>query len=81
MTEYARRELLERLGIGTAGLLLGGACWWACLSWLVSQLRSKMTEKRLERINQIAGVILGLCGAGLVLKALWAIGQSSAAVA
>ena len=64
-----------------AGLLLGGACWWACLSWLVSQLRSKMTEKRLERINQIAGVILGLCGAGLVLKALWAIGQSSAAVA
>lgn len=52
-----------------AGLLVGAVCWWAGLSWLISRLRSKMTARRLEMINHVAGGILLLSGFGLLIKA------------
>ncbi len=56
-----------------AGLLLGGSLWWACLSWLISRLAPKMTERRLELINQVAGFVLIVSGGGLMAKACWAL--------
>ena len=53
------------------GLLSGATLWWLGLTRLISALRGKMTEKRLKIINQTAGGVLFLAGAGLVLKILF----------
>lgn len=58
---------LESLMILT-GLLLGASFWWICLTRLIAAFRGKMTEKRLELINKIAGLILAGGGAGLIVK-------------
>lgn len=58
-----------------AGVLAGGTGWWFFVSGLVSLLRDRMTDRSLQRINQVAGgllmifgvVILGRLGLATVL--------------
>ena len=60
-----------------AGLIMGGMIWWGALSWLISRLRSKITQQRLKLINRIAGSVLLISGAGLMARSffvcLWGI--------
>jgi threonine/homoserine/homoserine lactone efflux protein len=46
----------------------GSVLWWAGLSRLISRIRHKLTESRLKVINQVAGVVLFVCGAILFVQ-------------
>lgn len=54
------------------GVLIGGAAWWLFVASLVATVRDRMTDRALERINQIAGGVLVLFG-GLILARLCAV--------
>jgi threonine/homoserine/homoserine lactone efflux protein len=44
----------------------GSLAWWVGLSHLISRFRHRVTEARLRRINQIAGLLLLAFGVLLV---------------
>ena len=45
-----------------ASIMTGSLAWWAGLSRLISRVRHKLTEGRLKKINQVAGVVLVVFG-------------------
>jgi len=51
-----------------ASIMLGSLLWWAGLSWLISRVRHRLNNSRLKMINQIAGAILVLFGAILLVQ-------------
>ncbi len=54
-----------------AGILSGGLLWWAVLARGISLFRRQMSEARLLLINRCAGGLLLICGAGLIVKAVF----------
>ncbi len=46
-------------------VMAGSLLWWLTLSYFISSIRHRMTEQRLQLINQIAGVVL--VGFGILL--------------
>lgn len=43
-------------------IMVGSLSWWFSLSWLISTIRHRLNEERLQRINRGAGAILVICG-------------------
>jgi threonine/homoserine/homoserine lactone efflux protein len=54
-----------------AGVASGGTLWWLTVATVVAALRERMTDRTLVRINQIAGAILVLFGAGMLIRPLF----------
>jgi threonine/homoserine/homoserine lactone efflux protein len=54
-----------------AGVFLGSTVWWIFLCGTIGSMRSRFSVKTLVLINRISGVLISICGAGmLVLLAL-----------
>jgi threonine/homoserine/homoserine lactone efflux protein len=49
-----------------AATMAGSFLWWVGLSHVISRIRHRFSEKSLARINQIAGMLLGVFG-GLLM--------------
>jgi threonine/homoserine/homoserine lactone efflux protein len=50
-----------------ASVMMGGTLWWAGLASVVARIRHRLTRQRLRLINQVAGIILLVSGAALLL--------------
>ncbi|MFA5268433.1 MAG: LysE family transporter [Methanoregula sp.] len=57
-----------------AGVFLGSAIWWIILCGSVGSVRSRLSAENLRRINQISGIVITGCGAGVILLLLAAPG-------
>lgn len=57
-------------GMFVLGVLSGGSGWWFAVSAGVAVLRDRMTDTTLRRINAVAGGLLVLFGAGMLLRLL-----------
>jgi len=55
-----------------ASVMGGSLLWWLGLSHLVSRLRHRLDEERLQRINQIAGGLLVIFGIALIGQVVFA---------
>jgi threonine/homoserine/homoserine lactone efflux protein len=53
-----------------AGVALGGLLWWLFLSFLVSRLKSRISEKALATISRWTGILIAAFGFALLLEAL-----------
>jgi threonine/homoserine/homoserine lactone efflux protein len=49
-----------------AGVAAGSTIWWFVLATMVGRLRDRMSDDWLAGINRVAGVVLIVCGAGLL---------------
>ncbi len=81
MTILAFVGVFTSLGVGLTGdsldasvlvlgVFVGSVCWWLCLSVGVDALRTRLTQRVLHRVNQVAGGIIvgfGLLALGSVL--------------
>lgn len=56
-------------GLFVAGVLAGGSAWWVGVSLLVALLRDAMSDAWLARINAVAGALLMIFGAAMLLRA------------
>jgi threonine/homoserine/homoserine lactone efflux protein len=61
---------LEAL-ILVASVMGGSLLWWLGLSELIATIRHRLTEGRLNAINRIAGVVLTVFGAALIVEGLF----------
>jgi threonine/homoserine/homoserine lactone efflux protein len=53
-----------------AGVVAGGALWWLFLSFLITRLRSRISESVFDRINRWTGVVIAGFGFALLMDAL-----------
>lgn len=53
-----------------AGILLGTGCWWCILSGIVSQFRSRITDRIYHVLNRLLGSLMVLFGAAMCIKSL-----------
>ncbi|NMF86060.1 LysE family translocator [Nodosilinea sp. P-1105] len=53
-----------------AGVFLGSALWWVCLSWGVTVFRQRLTPARLVWLNRLAGVAILAFGLGTIALSL-----------
>lgn len=51
-----------------AGVLVGAACWWLILTYVVNKLRKRFRLRHLWWINKITGAVIVLFGVLLVLS-------------
>lgn len=49
-------------------LMAGSLVWWAVIARLIERLRDRITEDRIRRINQVAGIVLLAFGGVLFAK-------------
>src|SRR4051794_6656244 len=54
-----------------AGVAVGGALWWLFLSYLVTRLRTRISEALLDRINRWTGVLIAGFGFALLMDGLF----------
>lgn len=54
-----------------AGVALGGILWWLFLSFVVSRLRSRISDRLLDRINRWTGLLIAAFGFALLMEALF----------
>jgi threonine/homoserine/homoserine lactone efflux protein len=66
----ARNSYLSALLV-VAGVFLGSALWWVLLTWGVSLLRTRFTERWLLWINRISGCALFIFGLVALLSLKW----------
>ena len=52
-----------------AGVALGGAAWWLFLSFLITRLRSRISEAVFDRINRWTGIVIAGFGFALLMDA------------
>lgn len=52
------------------GVVLGGTLWWLFLSFVVTKLKSRITDKIFDRINRWTGVLIAAFGFALLMEAL-----------
>ena len=53
-----------------AGVAIGGALWWLFLSFVVSRLQSRISERTFGRINRWTGILIAAFGFALLMEAL-----------
>ncbi len=53
-----------------AGVALGGLLWWLVLGFLVSRLKSRISEKALATISRWTGILIAAFGFALLMEAL-----------
>jgi arginine exporter protein ArgO len=54
-----------------AGVALGGALWWLFLSFVVSRLKSRISETTFDRINRWTGILIAAFGFALLMEAVF----------
>ena len=52
------------------GVVLGGTLWWLFLSFVVTKLKARITEKIFDRINRWTGVLIAAFGFALLMDAV-----------
>lgn len=52
-----------------AGVALGGTAWWLFLSFLITRLRSRISEAVFDRINRWTGIVIAGFGFALLMDA------------
>lgn len=52
------------------GVILGGTLWWLFLSFVVTKLKRRITNKIFDRINRWTGVFIAAFGFALLMEAL-----------
>ncbi len=50
-----------------AGVFLGSTVWWIFLCGTIGSMRSRFSVKTLGLINRISGVLISVCGAGMLV--------------
>jgi threonine/homoserine/homoserine lactone efflux protein len=50
-----------------AGVFLGSTVWWIFLCGTIGSMRSRFSEKTLGWINRVSGVLISVCGAGMLV--------------
>lgn len=50
-----------------AGVFFGSTAWWILLCGTVGSMRSRFSVKTLGLINRISGVLISVCGAGMLV--------------
>lgn len=53
-----------------AGVAIGGILWWLFLSFVVSRLKSRISERALARIGRWTGILIAAFGFALLMEAL-----------
>jgi len=53
-----------------AGVAIGGSLWWLCLSFLVSRLKTRISERALARISRWTGILIAAFGFALLMEAV-----------
>ena len=53
-----------------AGVAIGAVAWWLFLSYLVSHLKTRISETALARISRWTGILIAAFGFALLLEAL-----------
>jgi threonine/homoserine/homoserine lactone efflux protein len=53
-----------------AGVVMGGTLWWLFLSFVVTRLKSRVTEATFDRINRWTGVLIAAFGFALLMDVL-----------
>lgn len=66
----ARGSILSA-GVLVLGVFLGSAVWWLFLAGVVTLLKRRIGDPRLEWVNKIAGIIIALTGVGALLSLKW----------
>lgn len=52
------------------GVFLGTFCWWITLAVLTEKLKNRFAEHLLLRMNKVFGMILGLFGLAVLIRAI-----------
>ena len=50
-----------------AGVFLGSTVWWIFLCGTIGSMRSRFSVKTLGLINRVSGVLISVCGAGMLV--------------
>lgn len=58
-----------------AAIVAGSMLWWIALSNLISRYRHRFNDEGLNRVNRIAGLLLGLFGLVLIAEVIWKAGK------
>jgi hypothetical protein len=46
---------------------LGSTVWWIFLCGMIGSMRSRFSLKTLGLINRVSGVLISVCGAGMLV--------------
>ena len=58
-----------------AGVFLGSTAWWILLCGTIGSMRSRFSIKTLGLINRVSGVLISVCGAGMLVLLAMTMGQ------
>jgi hypothetical protein len=50
-----------------AGVFFGSTAWWILLCGTIGSMRSRFSVKTLGLINRVSGVLISVCGAGMLV--------------
>ena len=53
-----------------AGVAIGGVAWWLFLCFLVSRIKTRISDKALARISRWTGILIAAFGFALLMEAL-----------
>jgi threonine/homoserine/homoserine lactone efflux protein len=60
----------ERPMLVVLGVAIGGTLWWAFISFAMERLKTRLTEKTLDRISRWTGVLIAAFGFALLMDAV-----------
>ena len=63
-------ENAARPPVVIVGVAIGGILWWLFLSFVVSRLKTRISERALARISRWTGVLIAAFGFALLMEAL-----------
>jgi len=63
-------ENAARPPVVIVGVAMGGILWWLFLSFVVSRLKTRISERALARISRWTGVLIAAFGFALLMEAL-----------
>ena len=58
-----------------AGVFFGSTAWWILLCGTIGSMRSRFSIKTLRLINRVSGVLISVCGAGMLVLLAMTMGQ------
>jgi threonine/homoserine/homoserine lactone efflux protein len=58
-----------------AGVFFGSTAWWILLCGTIGSMRSRFSVKTLGLINRVSGVLISVCGAGMLVLLAMTMGQ------
>jgi threonine/homoserine/homoserine lactone efflux protein len=58
-----------------AGVFFGSTAWWILLCGTIGSMRSRFSTKTLGLINRVSGVLISVCGAGMLVLLAMTMGQ------